>query len=149
MRKVITVAAALVMVVAMWKSGTVTASSGPKPSSASKSGAAVAFAKASISSQSVLSFGGKGTTAAVASGGDSNAFVDVKFTGKYPKDITTSQVIINATAESSDFGVANAFVVSASPTQLVIEVSGWVSTNANSNTGETVFMSVYLGFNVQ
>jgi hypothetical protein len=39
--------------------------------------------------------------------------------------------------------------VSASPTQLVIEVSGWVSTNANSNTGETVFMSVYLGFNVQ
>lgn len=149
MRKVFTVAIALVLVAAMLKSGTVRASSGPKRSSASKSGAAVAYAKASISSQSILSFGGKGTAAAVASGGDSNSFVDVKFIGRYPKDITASQVIINTTAESSDFGVANAFVVSASPTQLVIEVSGWVSTNANSNTGETVFMSVYLGFNVQ
>jgi hypothetical protein len=143
MRKVITVAAALVMAVAMVRAASM---STPKPSSASKSGAAVAYAKADILTQTVLSFGGKGTTAAAVSGGQSNSFIDVKFTGKYPKDVTVDQVIINATAQSSDFGVANATVVSASPSQLVVEVSGWVSTNTDSNVGETVFMSVFLGF---
>jgi hypothetical protein len=143
MRKVITVAAALVMVVAMVRAASM---STPKPSSASKSGAAVAYAKADIASQTILSFGGKGTLAAAVSGGSSNAFIDVKFTGKYPKDITVDQVIVNATAQSSDFGVANAIVQSASPSQLVVEVSGWVSTNTDSTAGETVFMSVYLGF---
>ena len=145
MRKTITTAAAVMAVFAMVWSGQVRAVSAPKGSSQSKGGAAVAYAKADIATQKILSFGGKGTTAATVSGGNSNAFINVTFTGKYPKGVTEDQVIINATAQSSDFGVANAVVVSASSSQLVVEVSGWVSTNANSNVGETVFMSVFIG----
>ena len=143
MRKFITTVVALVIVAAMFRAGSVKAA-GVKPSSQSKSGAAVAYAKASISTGSILSFGGKGTTSAVVSGTDSNSYVDVTFTGKYPKDITEDQVIINATAQSSDYGVANTVVISATSSQLVVEVSAWVSDTEVAN-GETVFLTVHLG----
>ena len=143
MKRFVAMTAALVMVAAMVQVGSVKAGSA-KGNTASKSGVAVAFAKLNIGTASVLTFGGKGTTSAVVSDGDSNSFVDVTFTGKYPKGITTTQVVINASAESSDYGVANAIATSANSTQLVIEVSGWVSDTKALN-GETVFVSVFLG----
>jgi hypothetical protein len=138
-----TTVVALVVVAGMLRSGTVKASA-PKPSHQSKSGVAVAYAKADILNQVVLSFGGKGTTAAEATSGDGLNFIEVTFTGKYPKDITADQVIINATAQTSFFPVANAIVSDVNPTQLVVQVSAWVS-NTQEGNGEIVFFTVYLG----
>jgi hypothetical protein len=146
MRKLITTVAALVMVAAMFQAGSVKAGGPAKPSSQSKSGVAVAYAKANIGTLSLLSFGGKGTTSAAVTGGVISNYVDITFTGKYPKDITADQVILNATAKSYDFGVANTEVVSVNPTQLVISVSGWISTNTVTHSGETVFVTVYMGY---
>ena len=142
MRKLITTVAALVMVAAMLQAGSVKAS-GASIISASKTGVAVAYAKASIGAGSVLSFGGKGTTSAVAGGGNIG-FTYVTFTGKYPSGLTANQVILNATAQSWDYGVANAEVISVNSTQLVVSVSGWIS-DTKVYTGETAFLTVYLG----
>jgi len=144
MRKLITTVIALVMVAAMFHAGSVKAASA-KPSSQSKSGVAVAYAKADIGTKSILSFGGKGTTSAAVSGGDSNHYINVTFTGKYPKDINTDQVIVNATAMSKDYGVANAYAAAANQTQLVIVASGWISTNTVVGSQETVFLTVFIG----
>lgn len=114
-----------------------------KPSSVSKKGVAVAFAKADIAAATVLTFGGKGTEAASATG-DHFGYADISFTGHYPKNITADQVIVIATAQSADFGVANATVLSASPTELVIRVYGWSSASL-AYSGEKVFVSVLLG----
>ena len=119
--------------------GTVSA----KPSSVSKKGVAVAFAKVNIATAEILTFGGKGTEDATATG-DHAGYADIKFTGHYPKNITGDQVIVIATCQSNDWGVANAMVMSESPTELLIRVYGWSSSTLAYN-GETVFVSVMLG----
>jgi hypothetical protein len=143
MRKFLMTVVALAIVVVMFRAGSVKAAA-VKPSAQSKSGAAVAYAKVDLLAGSLLSFGGKGTTSAVISDSSVSNWVDVTFTGKYPKDVTEDQVIINATCQSDDYGVANAQVISVSSSQLVIEVYGWVSDTEESN-GEKVFFTVFLG----
>ena len=145
MRRFITIMAALVMVAAMFQAGSVKAAAA-KASSQSKSGAAVAYAKVSTHTQSIQTFGGKGTTGAVVTDGDVDDWVQVTFIGKYPKDITTDQVIVNVTAEANgDWAVANAQVYDANPTQLVVDVYSWISTNVDMYVGENMFISVFLG----
>jgi hypothetical protein len=131
---------ALVTVAAMFQAESVKASS---IASTSKSGVAIACAKVNIATASVLGFGGKCTTAAVASGGDSNAYTFVTFTGKYPKDISTNNVIINLTTKANNYGVANGYIWTANATQLVIEVDGWISDTLAAGN-ETVFLTVFV-----
>ena len=114
------------------------------PNSSSKSGAAVAFAKVNLYTGSLLAFGGKGTATATLSATDSNGWAEVTFTGKYPKDISADQVIITATCQTYNYGVANAYVSSVSSTQLVIGVYGWKS-DTTSYQGDSVFFSVFIG----
>jgi hypothetical protein len=112
--------------------------------SPAKSGVASAFAKVNIGAGGLLTFGGKGTTAAAVSSTDSNSYAEVTFTGKYPKDITSDKIVITATCESDNYGVANAYVSSVSATQLVIGVYGWKSDTLEYQ-GDRVFFSVFIG----
>ena len=115
-----------------------------KASPQSKSGAAIAYARVSIEHGSLLSFGGKGTTFAAIAGADQTGFVEVRFDGKFPKDLTVDQVIPVATADLGNFGVANASVESANPTQIIVFVSCWRSNTAAPLTNNVNF-AVYLG----
>jgi hypothetical protein len=108
-----------------------------------KSGAAVAFAKVDLSDGTLKTFGGKGTKTATIDYSDTG-YAEVRFDGKYSKTITADKVVINATCESSNYGVANAYVVSATSTQLVIGVYGWESDTLNYQ-GDRVFFSVFVG----
>jgi ABC-type proline/glycine betaine transport system substrate-binding protein len=109
-----------------------------------KSGAAVAFAKVDLSDGTLKTFGGKGTKSASITDNNSPYSVEVTFVGKYSKTITADKVVINATCESDDYGVANAYVSSVSPTNISITVYGWVSDTREYN-GERVFFSVFVG----
>jgi hypothetical protein len=117
-----------------------------KPSAQSKGGAAVAFAKANIAQSLVNGFGGKGTTfAQVSDVNVGQGEIELTFTGKYPKDITADTVIVNVTPEISVAScVANAFVNSASPTEIVIRVNVWRSDSLTPVAGG-VFVTVYVG----
>jgi hypothetical protein len=145
MRRYIGIVIALVTVAAVFQAESVKAAAA-KRSSQSKSGMAVAYAKANIGTGTILSFGGKGTTAAEVTAANLSQDIWITFTGKYPKDITTNQVILNATAQAHDYGVANARVYTANPTQIEVAVSGWISDNTSSSSGETVFLAVFLGY---
>ena len=112
--------------------------------SPSKSGAAVAFAKVNLGTGNLVTFGGKGTKSASITDTDIGSYAEVTFTGKYPKDVTTDQIVINATCESDNYGVANAFAVSATSTQLVIGVYGWES-DTQTYQGDRVFFTVFIG----
>jgi hypothetical protein len=115
-----------------------------KASPQSKSGAAVAYAKASIGAGSLLSFGGKGTTSAFITDADQTGFVEVTFNGKFPKGLTVDQVIPTATADIGNFAVANALVEIANSTQIVVFASCWRSTTGAPLTNNVSF-AVYLG----
>lgn len=120
------------------------------PNSASKSGAAVAFAKVRLDSGAILTFGGKGTKTAEMSDFLANGFVDIKFVGKYPKDLSSDQVILHATAQSStgvNFGVANAMVLNATPTELLIRVYGWKS-DTLALGAMRLFLTAFIGESV-
>ncbi len=110
----------------------------------SRSGAAVAFAKVDLSDGSLKTFGGKGTKSASVTSTNSPNSVEVTFVGNYSKTITADKVVINATCESDDYGVANAYVSGVSPTNISIVVYGWVSDTEVAN-GEKVFFSVFVG----
>jgi len=111
--------------------------------SAARQGLPVAYAR--MTTGGVLqAFGGKGTSAATSSG---NAFQkDVVFTGRYPQDITPSKVILQSTVQSSYYGVSNADVVSASPTEIRVRVYSWRSDIISSSgvSGDT-FVTVLVG----
>ena len=70
------------------------------------------------------------------------------FTGNYPASITAGKVVVIATAESSDWGVANAVVNSASTTQISVSVYTWksndVATTGNRNTNG-IYLTLMLG----
>ena len=112
--------------------------------SPAKSGVASAFAKVNLAAGTLLTFGGKGTTSASVTDSDSVGFAEVTFTGKYPKDLNTDKIVITATCESDNYGVANAYAVSATSTQLVIGVYGWKS-DSETYQGDRVFFSVFIG----
>lgn len=145
MRKLLMAVGGLMVVAAVvvWGAGAAKVAAA-KPSSQSKSGIAVAYAKVDIADEVLLSFGGKGTTAAEVTFGDSNSFAIVQLTGKYPKDITSDQVIVSATAEFDCFCVATAGVLSANPTQLLVEADSFRSATQDG-VGGNVYLTVYLG----
>ncbi|HUI05957.1 MAG TPA: hypothetical protein VL486_03015 [Verrucomicrobiae bacterium] len=145
MRKITTTVAALVMAAAMLQVARAERARRVPPSRQSKSGVAVAYAKAYIGGPTLLSYGGKGTTSAAITDSDTNSFVNITFTGKYPKDLTLDEVIVNTPCQSLDYGVANGNVVSATSTQIDVEVYGWVSESGAAN-GETVFVTLFLGY---
>jgi hypothetical protein len=97
----------------------------PVQAGPSTSGMSVAFARVELSDsdRTVTAFGGKGTKS-VETGVAGNGVL-ISFRGKYPKNLTTDMVLVQATAEASDgaeFTVANAIVSIVSPTQIVIAV---------------------------
>lgn len=105
----------------------------------------MAFAKVDLTSGDLLNFGGKGTkTAVIADDFNKPRALTVKFTGKYPKELVPGQLTVLASAESSDFGVANALVNSAGPTEIMVSVFGWRSYD-QAFTGDIVFFAVFIG----
>ena len=134
--------AAIVATVAVLSIATKPASAAAIPQS--KGGASVAFARFLVGGDlGVTTFGGKGTVAVnevVSTPGSA----EITFTGKYTKGLTTNQVVANVTVEPGDFGVGSAKVVSASATQIVIDVTTWNSTTGIAQTN-AVNLTVYIG----
>jgi hypothetical protein len=86
--------------------------------------------------------GGVGTKSAAAVRNAAGDYL-ITFTGHYPKTATADKVVVNATAESSNFGVANAIVQSVSPTQITVEEFTWdspVATEVDNNCFVTLFL---------
>jgi hypothetical protein len=114
-------------------------------------GQAVAFASvdglSNPTSPTIRAFGGSSTKSATVSLNNPGTpgEVVVAFVGKFPKSITVNDVIPIATAESNDFGVANAYVVSVSKTEIDVDVATWVSSNTATETAENLFVTLYLG----
>ena len=144
MRRFILTAAAVATVAVMVTTITQGLDLTLKPSAQSKSGDAVAYARARIGTGSLATFGGKGTISAFITGADQTGFVEVTFYGKYPKDLTVDQVTTVAMASRGNFGVANADVVVANSTQLVVDATCWRSDTGAALTNN-VFFAVYLG----
>lgn len=120
------------------------------PNSASRSGAAVAMAKVDIGAGTLLAFGGKGTKTSEINDSLLNTYVDIRFTGKYPKGLNPNQITLNVTAQSSTgvgYGVANAEVLNASSTELLIRVWGWKSSDLNVG-GMQLFVTAFIGEDV-
>ncbi len=107
----------------------------------SKKGGSIAYAKLSVATGSVVAFGGKGTAQASSSGG---GFWTVTFTGKYPEDITADHLILQSSCQSFDYGVANSYVQSASPTEIVVGIYCWKSDTLLPDGGDA-FVNVFFG----
>lgn len=111
--------------------------------SAAKKGVAVGTAKVSLFTSTVLAKGGKGTTA-VSINSVSSGHVFLKFTGKYPDDITPGNVILQMSAENGNYGVTNGSVATASPTEINVHVYVW-SSNDLVNLIDSIFVSLLIG----
>jgi len=110
--------------------------------SASSLRAQSAFAKVN-GNGAVVTFGGSDTTSASAVHSGIGQYT-VTFNGTYLPTITNNDVVINTTAESFNYGVTNAFVISATPAQIVIYVYVWTSSNLNL-LDNPIFISVNVG----
>lgn len=111
----------------------------------SSAGVAIGFARVRLSDGVVSAFGGKGTKNADT--GPTGTGVIVFFDGRYPKNLTRDQVIVQATAEADEAGqhaVANAIVASASSDQIVVTVNAWESNSLDPVDGY-VFLTVFAG----
>jgi hypothetical protein len=108
----------------------------------SRKGASIAYAKLSDATGTVMAFGGKGTTQAVASGG--GGYWSVTFTGKFPADVTAERLILQSSCESGNYGVANSYVASATPTEIEVVVFCWKS-NTLSYDADDGFVNVFFG----
>jgi len=108
-----------------------------------KTGQAIAFARIDGSTGAVTGVGGKGTTSASGVRNVAGDYI-VTFTGHFPKNASTSTLIINTTAELGFFGVSGGIVESASTTQVVVRVYTWTS-NVLSQTDNNCFVSVFAG----
>ncbi|HXZ85153.1 MAG TPA: hypothetical protein VEI82_06660 [Myxococcota bacterium] len=111
------------------------------------SGVALAFARVHLSDANdptVVSFGGRGTKTATV-GVSTGPGVIVLFAGRYPKTVSPDDVIVQATAEGGATAVANAVVVSATSSQLVVGVSAFTSTTGSAITQGDVFVTVFAG----
>ena len=114
----------------------------PADAGPSRSGKAIASAKVDTGAAALFSFGGSMTKSATVSGGGGDVLIS--FVGRYPKTIDVDQVSVLATARSGAYHVANAFVQSATPTEIVVGVSTWVSNTLAPSSGQA-FVAVYLG----
>jgi len=106
----------------------------------------IAFAK--ISGASVAAFGGLGTTAVATTG--TGFSYSVTFTGTYPAAISAAKIVVQATAESANSGVANAIVNSATTTSISVSVYVWVPQGAAGTTtgalaNNPIFLTLSLG----
>jgi hypothetical protein len=111
--------------------------------SAAKKGLSIATARVT-SAGAIDSFGGKGTTGAIAAvhlGG----LYTVAFTGKYPSDIATNKVIVQATSEEGVYGVANAHVATATPTEIDVDVATFKTDGSDTPSLDNFFVTVFVG----
>lgn len=67
----------------------------------------------------------------------------ITFDGLYALS-NADDVVINATAESAQFGVSNAYVISATVSQIVVGLYTWQS-NTTTTTDNTFFITVFTG----
>lgn len=119
----------------------------PVQAGPSTSGMSVAFARIELSdsARTVTAFGGKGTKS-VETGMAGNGVL-ISFKGKYPKNLTTDMVMVQATAETgegAEFAVANAVVAIVSSTQIVISVKTFNPSTLAVVDGN-VSVAVYVG----
>ena len=115
-----------------------TAAAGPDTA-----GQAIAFAHVTAGG-GIAAFGGKGTSSATVINHPAAGVYDVSFSGKYPNSITPASLILSATAQSFDFDVSNAIVVSASPSKIVVKVRDFTS-SADTEEDNDVFLVVFFG----
>jgi hypothetical protein len=110
-------------------------------------GVVVGFARVNLGDGTVSAFGGKGTRA--VSTGPTLGGVIVFLDGKYWKDLTRDQVVVQATAEAgsgSEFAVANAIVASATRDSISVTVNAWQWTAGGpAPVDGWVFLTVYSG----
>jgi hypothetical protein len=108
-------------------------------------GAAIGFARVNLGDGTVAAFGGKGTKS-VSTGPTGGPGLAVSFVGKFPKDLTPDQVIVQATAEAfeGNLAVANAVVSFATKDQVIVNVNGWLAGTSTPVDGY-VFLTVYSG----
>ena len=110
--------------------------------------AAAPIAYAKISGASVAAFGGLGTTAVTTTG--TGFSYTITFTGTYPAAITAAKMVVQATAESANSGVANAIVNSATTTSISVSVyvfapPGVGGTTTGAIANNPVFVTLSLG----
>ena len=110
--------------------------------------AAAPIAYANISGASVAAFGGLGTTAVTTTG--TGFAYNITFTGTYPAAITAAKMVVQATAESANSGVANAIVNSATTTSISVSVfvfapQGASGTATGALANNPVFVTLSLG----
>jgi len=108
--------------------------------------APIGFAR--IAGTTVTTFGGIGTTAVTATG--TGFPYAVTFTGNYPAGITSSKVVVQTTAESSQSGVTNAIVNTATATSISLSVYVWTpvgmtGTGTGALANNAVFVTLSLG----
>ena len=110
--------------------------------------AAAPIAYAKISGASVAAFGGLGTTAVTTTG--TGFAYNITFTGTYPAAITAAKIVVQATAESANSGVANAIVNSATTTSISVSVyvfapPGVGGTTTGALANNPIFVTLSLG----
>jgi hypothetical protein len=117
-----------------------------RASGPSVAGVAVAFARVNLADGTVTAFGGRGTRS-VVTGPSGGSGLIVLFSGRYPRNLTSAAVVVQATAEASEpdqFAVANAIVANASKDQIVVTVYGWTAGTQTPVDGY-VFITLFLG----
>lgn len=106
--------------------------------------APIGFAR--VSGATVTGFGGFGTTAVTVTG--TGFPYTITFTGNYPSTITTAKIVVSGMAESSNSGVVNAIVNSATTTTISLSLYVWKSSDTTSLTGlasNPIFVTLNLG----
>jgi len=99
----------------------------------------LAFAHVQISDDTILGFGGAGTTGVTSSG------TQVTFTGNYPAGITADKLVVLMTAQSGAYAVGNAAINSATPTEIVVYVGTWTSSDLSNYNANSRYVAVMLG----
>jgi hypothetical protein len=94
------------------------------------------------SNGSLVSFGGFDTASASCQR-MSQGYYQVTFSGLYAV-AGPDNVVLNTTAESSQWGVSNAYVISANPAQIVVGVYTWASP-AIPLVDNAFFITVFTG----
>jgi hypothetical protein len=106
-------------------------------------GLAIASACVNLDTQTIVSFGGRGTHGATA-GPTGAVGVNVFFDGRYPKNLAETDLVVQATADGHDVhAVANAVVSMASSSQIVVVVNEFTS-NTGADIAGNVWVTVYL-----
>ena len=90
----------------------------------------------------LLASGGGDTTSVSVAHTASSGYYEVTFNGTYTLSFGANSVIINSTAESTQWGVTNAYVVSATANQIIVGVYTWQSFTSFDLRDNTFFVSM-------